>query len=87
MIGGDNSFGAGGYYQTPIEEALPVTMDMKKQKQLPSLALVIVIDVSGSMSATEDGVMKIRLAAEAADRGRQDPATGRSDLRDRLRQS
>ena len=66
MVGGDESFGAGGYYKTAIEEALPVTMEMKKQKSLPSMTLVIVIDVSGSMSMTEGGVMKIRLAAEAA---------------------
>lgn len=66
MVGGDQSFGAGGYYHTPIEAALPVSMDLKKQKTLPSLTLVIVIDISGSMSANEDGVPKIRLASEAA---------------------
>ena len=66
MVGGEESFGAGGYLNTPLEQALPVTMDMKKKKVLPSLALVIVIDVSGSMSADENGVPKIRLAAEAA---------------------
>lgn len=66
MIGGDESFGAGGYYKTPIEDALPVTMEVKKQKTLPSMTLVIVIDVSGSMSAMEGGVMKVKLAAQAA---------------------
>lgn len=66
MVGGDMSFGAGGYYKTPIEETLPVSMELKKQKVLPSMALVIVIDTSGSMSATENGVPKIKLAAEAA---------------------
>ncbi len=66
MIGGDESFGAGGYYKTPIEEALPVTMEVKKQKTLPSMTLVVVIDVSGSMSAMEGGVMKVKLAAQAA---------------------
>ncbi|MHB9025365.1 MAG: VWA domain-containing protein [Armatimonadota bacterium] len=66
MIGGEQSFGAGGYYRTPIEEALPVSMEMKKEKRYPSLTLVIVIDISGSMTAQENGVPKIRLAAEAA---------------------
>jgi len=66
MVGGDESFGAGAYYKTPIEDALPVSMDAKKKKQLPSVTLVIVIDVSGSMSAEENGVQKVRLAAEAA---------------------
>lgn len=66
MLGGDESFGAGGYYKTPIEDALPVTMDVKKQKNLPSMTLVIVIDVSGSMEIPENGIPKIKLAAEAA---------------------
>ena len=35
MIGGELSFGAGGYYRSPIEEALPVTMDLKKDQRLP----------------------------------------------------
>jgi len=66
MLGGNESFGVGSYYQTPIEDALPVSMDAKKKKQLPSVSLVIVIDVSGSMGAPENGVSKIKLAAEAA---------------------
>lgn len=44
MVGGDSSFGAGGYRGTPIEEALPVTMDVKKQKRLPSVAVALVIE-------------------------------------------
>ena len=66
MIGGEDSFGAGGYLNTPIEEALPVSMLPRKQKRLPSLTLLIVIDISGSMATEENGVPKIRLAAEAA---------------------
>ena len=30
MVGGEESFGLGGYYRTPIEEALPVTMEVKQ---------------------------------------------------------
>ena len=66
MIGGENSFGAGGYYDTPIEEALPVDMSVTKTKILPSLSVVIVMDKSGSMGAREGGVEKIRLANNAA---------------------
>ncbi len=28
MLGGDRSFGPGGYYRTPVERALPVNMDV-----------------------------------------------------------
>jgi Ca-activated chloride channel family protein len=44
MIGGENSFGAGGYRGTPIEDTLPITMDVKKQKRLPSVAVALVIE-------------------------------------------
>jgi uncharacterized membrane protein/Mg-chelatase subunit ChlD len=43
MIGGDQSFGAGGYLNTPIEDALPVQMDLKNQRVMPSGALCIVL--------------------------------------------
>ena len=43
MIGGDRSFGAGGYLGTPIEALLPVTMDAKQKKKLPNGALAIVM--------------------------------------------
>lgn len=66
MIGGDNSFGAGGYFNTPIEKTLPVDMSIRKQKVLPSLSVVIVIDKSGSMSMEQGGRTKISLANEAA---------------------
>ena len=43
MIGGNNSFGSGGYHKTPIEAALPVSMDVSQKKVLPKGALVIVL--------------------------------------------
>ena len=61
MLGGENSFGLGGYYRTSIEQALPVRMRSEKKKDTPSLAMMLVIDKSGSM-----GGEKIELAKEAA---------------------
>lgn len=61
MIGGDQSFGLGGYYKTTLEEILPVRSNFDKEKEKPSLAMVLVIDKSGSM-----GGEKIELAKDAA---------------------
>lgn len=43
MIGGENSFGAGGYTDTPVEAALPVSMDIRERRVLPNGALVIIL--------------------------------------------
>ena len=61
MTGGDQAFGLGGYYRTPVEEILPVRCDFEKEKDTPSLGIVFVIDRSGSMSGE-----KIEMAKEAA---------------------
>ena len=68
VIGGPNSFGVGGYYKTPLEETLPVQMQVKDPRRFPSVAMVVVMDKSGSMGAVENGVIKRRLAAQAAAR-------------------
>jgi Ca-activated chloride channel family protein len=68
MLGGERSFGPGGYYHTPVEELLPVTMDLTNEKYLPTAAMVIVIDKSGSMSFADRGRQKIDLADEGAAR-------------------
>ena len=51
MSGGDQSFGAGGYLRTPIENALPVYMDVRTKEEMANLALVMAIDSSGSMGS------------------------------------
>jgi len=49
VVGGDRAFTPGGYRNTTLEEVLPVICEPKKQKRKPSLAMVLVIDRSGSM--------------------------------------
>jgi uncharacterized membrane protein len=66
MIGGEEGFGAGGYFKTPIEETLPVDMSIRKQKVFPSLAVMLIMDTSGSSGMPIDGKEMIRLEAEAA---------------------
>lgn len=67
MAGGDTSFGAGGYYKTPIERILPVDMDAKSQVEVPGLSLVIVLDKSGSMGgAVPTGETKLDVVKSAA---------------------
>jgi Ca-activated chloride channel family protein len=61
MLGGDQSFGLGGYFNTPVEEVLPVTMPIQKDLNRPSIAICLVMDKSGSM----EGV-KMQLAKRAA---------------------
>mgnify|MGYP003630016589 CR=1 FL=1 len=43
MVGGENSYGPGGYHRTLIEDALPVTMDITKKEVLPKGALAIIL--------------------------------------------
>ncbi len=68
MLGGKTSFGPGGYYQTPVETVLPVRMDLVNKKYLADVAMVIVIDKSGSMSYADRGRQKIDLADEGGAR-------------------
>jgi len=50
-IGGPDTYGAGGLANTPLEETLPVDMGVKDKTKEPDVALVVVIDKSGSMAA------------------------------------
>lgn len=43
MLGGDESFGAGGWMDTPVEEVMPVSFDIKSKKQIPKGALTLVM--------------------------------------------
>jgi len=55
MVGGKQSFGSGGYFQSPIDNLLPVSMELKNEHRKLSVAMAIVMDRSGSMSMTAGG--------------------------------
>ncbi|HEY2733168.1 MAG TPA: VWA domain-containing protein, partial [Polyangiales bacterium] len=61
MVGGDHSFGLGGYRATRWAKLLPVQMAGEVHRDDHSLALALLIDCSGSMAGS-----KIDLAKEAA---------------------
>jgi uncharacterized membrane protein len=42
-VGGDQTYAAGGYRGTPLEETLPVNMELDSKKVLPSGAVVLVM--------------------------------------------
>ncbi|MFT5109204.1 MAG: hypothetical protein ACI9UA_004851, partial [Pseudoalteromonas tetraodonis] len=83
MLGGKNSFGSGGWFDSPLDAVLPVSMELKEEHRKLQLALSIALDRSGSMSATVPGpgggaVQKIQLAGEGCARAIQ--LLGRFDL-------
>ncbi len=42
--GGENSYSIGGYANTPLEETLPVSMEIPQHKDKPSIAVVLIIE-------------------------------------------
>ncbi len=61
MLGGANAFGLGGYDKTPLSDVLPVESRFEKEKEMPGLAICLVIDRSGSMEGE-----KLALTKDAA---------------------
>jgi len=46
MLGGQNSFGAGGWHETEVEKAMPVDFQVKSAKVVPCGALVLMMHAS-----------------------------------------
>ncbi|MFA9444028.1 VWA domain-containing protein [Egicoccus sp. AB-alg6-2] len=82
VVGGEQSYGVGGYDGTRLEELLPVFARIQDPQRRPSVAQALVVDVSGSMgachcrpdgfgggpSATEAGPNKTDISREAVAR-------------------
>lgn len=77
-IGGDSSYALGNYKDTVLEEILPVNMDLQGEKEIPKMAMAMVIDQSGSMSSpSEDNTSLTGL-----DLAKQAALSGVSELRE-----
>ncbi len=55
LTGGKRSFGTGGYFRSPLDAVLPVSMEMREEDRKTRVALAIVLDRSGSMAMTVGG--------------------------------
>ena len=63
MTGGERSFGTGGYFKSPLDEVLPVSMEIREEHRKTRVALAIALDRSGSMTQpVKGGKTKMDLA-------------------------
>lgn len=62
-VGGPHTYGLGDWDGTPLEEAAPITMQPQEKKQ--PLALLLLLDKSGSMAHESNGTPKLTLALQA----------------------
>jgi uncharacterized membrane protein len=63
LLGGENSFGPGGYYETPLERISPLSS--RVPRDAPRVALAFVLDRSGSMQRNEGGATRLDIAKQA----------------------
>jgi Mg-chelatase subunit ChlD len=55
MTGGPASFGPGGYFRSPLDPILPVSMELRQEHRKHSVAIVVALDRSGSMAVPVGG--------------------------------
>lgn len=55
LTGGPKGFGAGGYFRSPLERVLPLTLESPREHLKQSVAIVVALDRSGSMAAPVGG--------------------------------
>ncbi len=67
VIGGERAYGPGGYTDTALERTLPVEMTPRERKD--AVAIVFVLDTSGSMANYVEARQKIGLAIEGVRTG------------------
>ena len=55
VTGGRASFAPGGYFKSPLDPLLPVSMELRQEHRKLALAIVVALDRSGSMTAPVGG--------------------------------
>jgi uncharacterized membrane protein len=67
-IGGESSYGQGNYAGTPLDDVLPVSSTVRGHRDQGRVAMMLVIDHSGSMAddPKHEGTTKIVMARQAA---------------------
>jgi Ca-activated chloride channel homolog len=67
VLGGTSSYGPGGYANSQLEELLPVSVKVTEGKERQKVALMLIMDKSGSMAYDPlQTTSKIEMAKEAA---------------------
>ncbi|MFN8517706.1 MAG: VWA domain-containing protein, partial [Chloroflexia bacterium] len=66
VTGGNNSFGKGEYENSVLEETLPVRVKPRDEGKRPPVALLLIVDVSGSMDLPKPPPTKMDMAKAAA---------------------
>src|SRR5882724_1484055 len=69
-VGGDQAYAAGGYRGTPLEDTLPVSMELDSKKVLPSGAVVLVMhgmEFAGGNQVARDCAQGVLAALGPAD--------------------
>lgn len=55
FTGGREAFGPGGYFESPIDPLLPVSMELRQEHRKHALAVAVALDRSGSMGMPVGG--------------------------------
>ena len=66
ITGGSSSYAVGGYRDTLLEEMAPVYMDINGENEIPTMAMAMVIDHSGSMDSSDGIESYLDLAKKSA---------------------
>lgn len=67
FTGGKNAYALGGYYKSPFDPIMPVSMEVRKEHRKLAVAVAVLMDCSGSMGMTvPGGKIKMELADAGA---------------------